>query len=1034
MFIAVGTLNTYGSDSRANQLSDAYINVAWTGYIAAGQEVYIYYDALAPTNIDSNQITITKVGGSGVSSNSQWITNGADVYYNTGSVGVGTTAPSSKAALDVSSNTKGFLPPRMTLAERNAISTPIPAGMVIYNTNANELNVYNGTAWVSAASSSNMLAKDTAFLTLSTIQQSNLLPNVNHIEFDTSIGNLALSSGGGQLNGLVTLMAGRTYHLKSNIRAIMTNANEHISVVWRDITNGVNYGSVGMVSTFTPGNFQSSSQAEAIITPVTNIQVALSIAGVAGTVIEISGGNNPQGQSSAYIESISDYTVPGYLPNNGGTLGGDLSIPNNSLVVGAAAPNSKAALDVSSNTKGFLPPRMTLAERNAISTPIPAGMVIYNTNANELNVYNGTAWVSAASSSNMLAKDTAFLTMPDQTSNLAAGDHVEFNQIAGNLALSTGSGQANGRVTLIAGRKYKLVAALYLNGGNNGAYVKYTWHIVGGTDIGILGSAISTGINNSDSTQQDAIAVITPVTNIDVELQFKSPNSVSGILGGYSYAWIESISDYTVPGYLPNNGGTLGGDLSIPNNSLVVGAAAPNSKAALDVSSNTKGFLPPRMTTLQRDSISPPISAGMLIYNTNTNELNIHNGTTWVNVASAVASSNSYIRLTDGITQGTALGNNILHYGIVNESSGTDITYIPSIINGDAFLINKSGIYSIAVAGNSASNTYIQINVGTPQNVFNTADSRTTGYSGSAEYLSAAWTGFIQAGQSVYIMNPNGTSLALPELNTLTIAKVGGSGGVSSNSQWTTNGADIYYTTGSVGVGTTAPNSKAALDVSSNTKGFLPPRMTLAERNAISAPIPAGMVVFNTDTNELNVYNGTVWSAPVASSTPAGSMIMFAGVSTNVPAGYLVCDGSEVSRTTYAALFAAIGTTYGVGDGSTTFNLPDMQGAAPAGAGTSSATKFPSPTQQESITLGEYSNDQFQGHHHNFSMTSPANDFITTPINNGNTGRYNTTTAGTAAYDAGFTITGPISDGVTTPRTGTVTKGKTVGVNFIIKY
>ena len=44
-----------------------------------------------------------------------------------------------------------------------------------------------------------------------------------------------------------------------------------------------------------------------------------------------------------------------------------------------------------------------------------------------------------------------------------------------------------------------------------------------------------------------------------------------------------------------------------------------------------------------------------------------------------------------------------------------------------------------------------------------------------------------------------------------------------------------------------------------------------------------------------------------------------------VPSGFLECDGSAVSRTTYAALFAVIGTSYGVGDGSTTFNLPDLQ-------------------------------------------------------------------------------------------------------------
>ena len=47
----------------------------------------------------------------------------------------------------------------------------------------------------------------------------------------------------------------------------------------------------------------------------------------------------------------------------------------------------------------------------------------------------------------------------------------------------------------------------------------------------------------------------------------------------------------------------------------------------------------------------------------------------------------------------------------------------------------------------------------------------------------------------------------------------------------------------------------------------------------------------------------------------------------SIPSGFLECDGTAVSRTTYATLFAVVGTTYGVGDGSTTFNLPDLQGA-----------------------------------------------------------------------------------------------------------
>lgn len=62
---------------------------------------------------------------------------------------------------------------------------------------------------------------------------------------------------------------------------------------------------------------------------------------------------------------------------------------------------------------------------------------------------------------------------------------------------------------------------------------------------------------------------------------------------------------------------------------------------------------------------------------------------------------------------------------------------------------------------------------------------------------------------------------------------------------------------------------------------------------------------------------------------PAGLMVPYTGGA--APSGWLLCDGSAVSRTTYARLFAAIGGTFGSGDNSTTFNLPDMRGRVPAG-------------------------------------------------------------------------------------------------------
>jgi microcystin-dependent protein len=59
-------------------------------------------------------------------------------------------------------------------------------------------------------------------------------------------------------------------------------------------------------------------------------------------------------------------------------------------------------------------------------------------------------------------------------------------------------------------------------------------------------------------------------------------------------------------------------------------------------------------------------------------------------------------------------------------------------------------------------------------------------------------------------------------------------------------------------------------------------------------------------------------------------------VATSAPAGWLLCDGSAVSRTNYANLFNIVGTAFGTGDGSTTFNLPDLRGRSIIGVGTGS--------------------------------------------------------------------------------------------------
>lgn len=84
--------------------------------------------------------------------------------------------------------------------------------------------------------------------------------------------------------------------------------------------------------------------------------------------------------------------------------------------------------------------------------------------------------------------------------------------------------------------------------------------------------------------------------------------------------------------------------------------------------------------------------------------------------------------------------------------------------------------------------------------------------------------------------------------------------------------------------------------------------------------------------------------------TPVGSIVLWGGVS--IPSSrWLVCNGQAVSRTTYSTLFTRYGTTWGVGDGSTTFNLPNLQGKFPRGA--DAATPVGSSGGSDTVSLAE---------------------------------------------------------------------------------
>lgn len=149
---------------------------------------------------------------------------------------------------------------------------------------------------------------------------------------------------------------------------------------------------------------------------------------------------------------------------------------------------------------------------------------------------------------------------------------------------------------------------------------------------------------------------------------------------------------------------------------------------------------------------------------------------------------------------------------------------------------------------------------------------------------------------------------------------------------------------------------------------------------------------------------------------PPGAIMAFAR--STPPDGWLECNGQAVSRTTYAALFAAIGTTFGAGDGSTTFNLPDLRGEFirgwDHGRGVDSGRSF-----------GTRQDDAFQGHRHRFS--------------------YQNSTAGGGLGLAGESVSvagssnnvvyEAVSDGINgTPRIASETRPRNIALMYCIKY
>ena len=170
----------------------------------------------------------------------------------------------------------------------------------------------------------------------------------------------------------------------------------------------------------------------------------------------------------------------------------------------------------------------------------------------------------------------------------------------------------------------------------------------------------------------------------------------------------------------------------------------------------------------------------------------------------------------------------------------------------------------------------------------------------------------------------------------------------------------------------------------------------------------SGITTYYGDASNLTV-NGSSLSSFLLTAVPAGTVISYA--SSTAPTGYLKCNGSAISRSTYSSLFSGIGTVFGAGDGSTTFNVPDLRGEFVRGwdDGRSIDT---------GRAFGSSQSDEFKSHTHTSSQD------LENPNSSG-------ITQGPGGRSHGIIPSGSV---ITNTSGGTETRPRNLSLMYCIKY
>ena len=261
-----------------------------------------------------------------------------------------------------------------------------------------------------------------------------------------------------------------------------------------------------------------------------------------------------------------------------------------------SAANNSAILDASSNSKGVLIPRMTLAERDNIASPSTELLIYQTDNTPGFYFYNGTAWVVVGDGA------TSINSLYDGKT----GGHSVF---LGNNSGTVDDGSDNWNTGIGEG-------VLPVN--TAGSY---------NTVVGDRGmQSNETGWNNTAIGHKALYSNV--LGNGNIAIGFEAGYNETG--SNKLYIDNSNTDNPLIYGEFDNDNVTINGTLNVKGTAAInTDGSSADASAMLEVKSTDKGFLPPRMTQVQRNGITP--TTGLMVYNTTTNKPNFYNGTEWMN-------------------------------------------------------------------------------------------------------------------------------------------------------------------------------------------------------------------------------------------------------------------------------------------------------------------------------------------------------------------------------------------------------------------